>query len=94
MTTKGQMNPTPRVSFTVRPPAQIRRRRRCRRRRPFVRDGWNVFDVLVVSLSLAALGPVNVPVNVIRSARAGFRPQFDRCSTAVRPLFGLFLNAV
>ena len=38
---------------------------------PFARDGWNVFDVAVVGLSLAALAPgVHVPVNVLRSLRA------------------------
>ena len=37
---------------------------------PFVSDGWNFFDCLVVSMSLVALGPVKIPVNVIRSLRA------------------------
>ena len=34
--------------------------------RPFVSDGWNLFDVLVVGLSLVALGPVTMPINVLR----------------------------
>ena len=38
--------------------------------KPFVSDGWNIFDLIVVALSLIALGPVKVPVNVIRSLRA------------------------
>ena len=37
---------------------------------PFVRDGWNVFDTIVVTLSLVALGPVSMPINVLRSIRA------------------------
>ena len=38
--------------------------------KPFISDGWNIFDVLVVTISLIALGPVKIPVNVIRSLRA------------------------
>ena len=38
--------------------------------RRFVRDGWNIFDSLVVALSLIALGPVAMPINVLRSLRA------------------------
>ncbi len=37
---------------------------------PFISDGWNIFDFIVVAMSLVALGPVKVPVNVIRSLRA------------------------
>ena len=38
--------------------------------KPFISDGWNIFDFIVVAMSLVALGPVKVPVNVIRSLRA------------------------
>ncbi len=38
--------------------------------KPFISDGWNIFDFIVVALSLVALGPVNVPVNIVRSLRA------------------------
>jgi voltage-gated sodium channel len=38
--------------------------------RPFFADGWNIFDLVVVSMSLVALGPVQIPINVIRSLRA------------------------
>ena len=38
--------------------------------RPFFSDGWNGFDFIVVSLSLIALGPVAMPINVLRSLRA------------------------
>ena len=38
--------------------------------RPFLADGWNLFDCVVVLLSLIALGPISVPVNVVRSLRA------------------------
>jgi hypothetical protein len=37
---------------------------------PFASDGWNQLDVVVVSLSLAALGPVTMPANAIRVVRA------------------------
>ena len=33
-------------------------------------DGWNLFDSVVVALSLVALGPIDMPVNVLRSLRA------------------------
>ncbi len=36
----------------------------------FVLDGWNQLDFIVVSLSLVALGPVSMPINVIRVMRA------------------------
>jgi hypothetical protein len=38
--------------------------------KPFISDGWNIFDLIVVTFSLVALGPVKVPVNVTRSLRA------------------------
>ena len=37
---------------------------------PFISNGWNVFDLIVVTVSLVALGPFKVPVSVIRSLRA------------------------
>ncbi len=37
--------------------------------RPFWRDGWSIFDFLVIALSLVALGPVNMPISVIRLMR-------------------------
>jgi hypothetical protein len=37
---------------------------------PFASDGWNQLDVVVVSLSLMALGPVTMPANVMRVVRA------------------------
>ncbi len=36
-------------------------------RRPYISDGWNLFDIIVVSLSLVALGPIAMPINVLRS---------------------------
>jgi hypothetical protein len=36
----------------------------------FALDGWNVFDSVVVALSLVALGPIAMPINVLRSLRA------------------------
>ncbi len=38
--------------------------------RSFALDGWNMFDSIVVSLSLVALGPIDMPINVLRSLRA------------------------
>jgi hypothetical protein len=38
--------------------------------RRFAYDGWNQLDVIVVTLSLVALGPVSMPANVIRVMRA------------------------
>ena len=50
----------------VRQSMRIARTCACTLRRPFVSDGWNLFDVLVVALSLVALGPVAMPINVLR----------------------------
>ena len=50
---------SPLCSLFRRPPP---RRGRCR---PFWRDGWNCFDFVVVALSLVALGPIAMPVNVV-----------------------------
>ncbi len=36
----------------------------------FISDGWSIFDCIVVVLSLAALGPFDIPINVMRSMRA------------------------
>ena len=36
-------------------------------------DGWNLFDVLVVGLSLIALGPVAMPINVLRCGPVPWR---------------------
>lgn len=36
----------------------------------FATDGWNQLDVVVVTLSLVALGPVTMPANVLRVVRA------------------------
>jgi hypothetical protein len=36
----------------------------------FALDGWNAFDTAVVALSLVALGPIAMPINVLRSLRA------------------------
>jgi hypothetical protein len=38
--------------------------------RAFAMDGWNLFDSVVVSLSLVALGPIDMPISVLRSVRA------------------------
>jgi hypothetical protein len=38
--------------------------------RPFLNDGWSVFDLFVIILSLAALGPISLPANALRSLRA------------------------
>ncbi len=37
--------------------------------RPFWQDGWSIFDFFVIALSLVALGPVEMPISVIRLMR-------------------------
>ncbi len=54
----------PRLSVTTRDAAD----------RAFFADGWNLFDVVVVTLSLVALGPVNLPINVLRSPHSPALP--------------------
>jgi hypothetical protein len=39
----------------------------CRR---FAHDGWSMLDAFVVLLSLVALGPIELPVTVLRLLRA------------------------
>ena len=39
--------------------------------RSFALDGWNMFDSIVVSLSLVALGPIAMPISVLRSVGSG-----------------------
>jgi hypothetical protein len=38
--------------------------------RPFVRNAWSMLDALVVLMSLVALGPVDIPITVLRLMRA------------------------
>ncbi len=38
--------------------------------RPFLSDLWNAFDVVVIVLSLVALGPIDLPVSLLRLVRA------------------------
>ena len=70
--------------------------------RPFLADGWNGFDVLVIGLSLAALGPVPLPANAIRTLRAfrvvrlfgrmgGLRDIVASLSAALAPVLNAFL---
>ena len=35
----------------------------------FFTSGWNVLDLVVVSLSLVALGPVPIPISIVRMIR-------------------------
>ena len=37
--------------------------------RPFLGSGWSLLDAAVVLLSLVALGPVSIPVTVVRLLR-------------------------
>jgi hypothetical protein len=37
---------------------------------PFLRSGYNLVDTVVVLLSLLALGPINVPISILRVVRA------------------------
>ena len=70
--------------------------------RSFVGDGWNIFDICVVSLSLVALGPIPMPINVVRSVRAfrvlrffgrvgALRDIISALTAAVLPVLNAFL---
>ena len=52
--------------------------------RPYITDGWNIFDIIVVSLSLVALGPIAMPINVLRSVTMILRniSHISTCSLA------------
>jgi hypothetical protein len=41
----------------------------CHWLRPFFCSGWNVLDLIVVALSLIALGPIPIPISVVRMIR-------------------------
>ena len=41
----------------------------CHWLREFFNSGWNVLDLVVVILSLVALGPIPIPVSIIRMIR-------------------------
>ena len=69
---------------------------------PFVRNGWNAFDCIVVTLSLVALGPLNFPMNVLRSLRAfrvvrlfgrmgALRDIVSSLTAAISPVLNAFL---
>jgi voltage-gated sodium channel len=69
---------------------------------PFITDGWNVFDCIVVTLSLVALGPLNIPMNVLRSLRAfrvvrlfgrmgALRDIVSSLTAAISPVLNAFL---
>ena len=68
----------------------------------FVNDGWNAFDCIVVALSLIALGPVSMPINVLRSLRAfrvvrlfgrmgALRDIVSALTAAISPVLNAFL---
>ncbi len=70
--------------------------------RPFMLDGWNMFDSIVVSLSLVALGPIDMPINVLRSLRAfrvvrlfgrmgALRDIISSLTSAIVPVLNAFL---
>ena len=69
---------------------------------PFITDGWNAFDCIVVTLSLVALGPLNFPMNVLRSLRAfrvvrlfgrmgALRDIVSSLTAAISPVLNAFL---
>jgi hypothetical protein len=41
----------------------------CHWLREFATNSWSVFDALVVTMSLAALGPLNFPISILRALR-------------------------
>ena len=38
--------------------------------RPFLTNWWNALDVVIIILSLVALGPINIPISILRLVRA------------------------
>ncbi len=53
-----------------------------------------MFDVIVVALSLAALGPISIPANVIRSIRAFRVLRFFGRVGALRDIVSALTSAV
>jgi voltage-gated sodium channel len=70
--------------------------------RPFFSDGWSLFDLFVIVLSLVALGPIDLPANALRSLRAfrvvrlfgrlgPLRDIVESLTAAVVPILNAFL---
>ncbi len=69
--------------------------------RPFL-TRWNLLDLLVVALSLAALGPIDLPMSVLRMLRVfrvirlfgrmkGLRKMIIACMSSIAPMMNAFL---
>ena len=72
---------------------------------PFVTNGWSLVDTVVVSLSLAALGPIDLPVTALRMMRAfrvirlfgrlkALKKMIAACLASVVPMLNAFLIMV
>ncbi len=70
--------------------------------RPFLASGWNLLDALVVALSLAALGPIDLPMSVLRMMRVfrvirlfgrmrELRKMIIACMSSLMPMMNAFL---
>jgi len=58
------------VFFTVAFAVELTINLACNWLRRFVTDGWSLLDLVLVSLSLASLGPLNISSSVLRTLRA------------------------
>jgi hypothetical protein len=69
---------------------------------PFFKSGWNIVDLIVVVLSLAALGPIDLPITVLRMMRAfrvirlfgrikALKKMIAACVASVVPMMNAFL---
>ena len=58
----------------------------------FFRNSWSCFDALVVVLSLITLGPLNLPINVLRALRV--LRIFGRCKALKKILAALSASII
>ncbi len=72
---------------------------------PFFSSGWNLLDMVVVALSLAALGPIDLPMTVLRMMRVfrvirlfgrmrELKKMIIACMSSLIPMMNAFLIMV
>ncbi len=72
---------------------------------PFVSNGWSMVDLVVVTLSLVALGPIDMPVTALRMMRAfrvirlfgrlkALKKMIAACLASVVPMLNAFFIMV
>ncbi len=70
--------------------------------RPFFSSSWNILDLIVVVLSLASLGPIDLPMNILRMMRVfrvirlfgrikALKKMIAACIASVIPMANAFL---